>query len=87
MPWLSKVCWVSGNAAVLLGAVTTNDFPSLTDNLLYWPAGNNQVLMAARMITSIRMEIGLGKDRFWDMLLSVSRLSECSGKETTKPEF
>jgi hypothetical protein len=37
------------------------------ESLEYCPAGNNQVLMAARMMTSIKMEMGLGKDLLFGM--------------------
>jgi hypothetical protein len=68
MPRLSSVFCDRGTLVVPEGPVTTNVFSSLTESLAYWPAGNNQVLIAARIMTSIKMEIGLGKNLLLDMV-------------------
>ena len=67
MPKLSNVPCVNGSRVSPDGAVTTNDLSSLTDSLLYCPAGNNQVLTAAIMMTSIKMLMGLGKELLLDI--------------------
>ena len=66
IPKLSNVFWVRGRFVVPVGVVMTKDLPESSDNLLYCPAGNNQVLIAAKMITSIKMVMGLGNALFFD---------------------
>ena len=61
-PRLSRVCCEKGRVVSLLAVVNWKAFPPILPNLLYSPAGKSQVLMAARMITTIRMEIGAGKE-------------------------
>ena len=61
MPRLSNVCCVSGRATSLL-SVTILKFLSATDSLLYCPAGKSQVLIAASIITIIKIGMGPGSD-------------------------
>jgi hypothetical protein len=46
----------------------------VTESLLYCPAGKSQVVIAARMITIIKIGIGPGKDLFIAMWFYFSSL-------------